>query len=636
MAEAGRARRESSCSRPRSAARARAVATAASATRCGSACRRSRAVRRRGGARRAGGRALGERDRRVVRASRRSKPGYRAAGYLQASTAPSLDDSWEPVLAELQRLGATDAGVEFAPSRSPRAALAALSRRRLLSRWPRPCSRPASPPACAAADRGRGRRSTSARRCATREADGGGGGRAGRRATRKPRSSRPADPARGSRPAPRAHRDLAANGRSPSRSPTCSRRSDGPGGVHHRLAGDDPLLPDDPGWADRLRLGRRADRPRRHGQRPRRGRPETRSPGRGPPAQFFPGLEERRSTTPGAGRSMSRRRHLPIVRTLGARVHCAGFGYTGNGVGPSRHDRPHPGLAGARAPRRLHLAGARRSAAGRGPAGAVPLRRWQLIRRAILRKERIEEQERRAGPVTRRSAGSPSGSASTSGASRHPGRFGAGGGRSYNGSMARKVGAVGVCWAGLVLFGLLLLPGSASAAETCKGANTAISASTAVEAERTMLAWSTCTARRMGSNRWRWSRSCVRLPAGTARTWSAAATSVTSTRPDATATRRATRSRPRAAAPRPRATTVGSARTSPPTARASPRRACSPSGRTARATTPTCSARATTCSGWARGRLRAERAGQWRRDRDPDVRHPGHGGDRHRGGSHRR
>ena len=50
-------------------------------------------------------------------------------------------------------------------------------------------------------------------------------------------------------------------------------------------------------------------------------------------ARSFPRCETARSPMPGAGRSTSRPLRLPIFRTHG-RVH-AGFGFTGNGVGPA-------------------------------------------------------------------------------------------------------------------------------------------------------------------------------------------------------------------------------------------------------------------------------------------------------------
>ena len=80
------------------------------------------------------------------------------------------------------------------------------------------------------------------------------------------------------------------------------------GRVHHRLAGDDPLLPHDSGRTDRVRLGRGPDRLRGADARPRRARPGGRRRGPTPPASASsPGSRASGSSTRGAGRSTSRR-----------------------------------------------------------------------------------------------------------------------------------------------------------------------------------------------------------------------------------------------------------------------------------------------------------------------------------------
>ena len=105
--------------------------------------------------------------------------------------------------------------------------------------------------------------------------------------------------------------------------------------VHHRLAGDDPLLPHHARRPDRLRLGRRPGRPRRPGQRPRRGRPRVVAAGRAPPASASsPGSRDAGSTSAWGGPIDVSPSHLPVVDELEPGVHCA-FGYTGHGVGPS-------------------------------------------------------------------------------------------------------------------------------------------------------------------------------------------------------------------------------------------------------------------------------------------------------------
>ena len=83
--------------------------------------------------------------------------------------------------------------------------------------------------------------------------------------------------------------------------------------VHHRLAGDDPLLPHHPRRADRVRLGRRQGRPSApapHGRAERD--PGVVARGRAPSAPFLPRPRgQERSSMPGAGRSTSRRATCP-------------------------------------------------------------------------------------------------------------------------------------------------------------------------------------------------------------------------------------------------------------------------------------------------------------------------------------
>ena len=125
----------------------------------------------------------------------------------------------------------------------------------------------------------------------------GRGARDRRRARRACRAAPPAD--RDLEP----HRDHRAGARA-ARGDRLDRRR-----VHHRLAGDDPLLPHHSGRPDRVRLGRRPDR--------LRGADCTAAPSvdpvvvgevRAPPASASsPGSRASGSSTPGAGRSTSRR-----------------------------------------------------------------------------------------------------------------------------------------------------------------------------------------------------------------------------------------------------------------------------------------------------------------------------------------
>ncbi len=121
---------------------------------------------------------------------------------------------------------------------------------------------------------------------------------------------------------------------------------------------------------------------------------------------FFPQLEGRSVVHAWGGPIDVSPTHLPVIRSLGDRVY-AGFGYTGNGVGPSQMigrtlaslllDRPDEFAATALVdPPRV-------------PVPPEPFRYigGNVIRRAILRKERLEEQGRRPGPLTRAVCGIP-------------------------------------------------------------------------------------------------------------------------------------------------------------------------------------------------------------------------------------
>jgi glycine/D-amino acid oxidase-like deaminating enzyme len=122
--------------------------------------------------------------------------------------------------------------------------------------------------------------------------------------------------------------------------------------------------------------------------------------------RFFPGLEGRRVEHAWGGPIDVSPSHLPQVATAGERAY-AGFGYTGNGVGPSQLcGRILASMALDRRdqPTRLPIVDA--------PQAHVPPEPFryvggELIRAALLRKENAEEQGRRAGPLTRFLAGVP-------------------------------------------------------------------------------------------------------------------------------------------------------------------------------------------------------------------------------------
>ena len=121
---------------------------------------------------------------------------------------------------------------------------------------------------------------------------------------------------------------------------------------------------------------------------------------------FFPQLEGRRVVHAWGGPIDVSPAHLPVIRSLGDRVH-AGFGYTGNGVGPSQMIGRT--LASLALDRPDELAAPALVDPPRTPVPPEPFRYigGSVIRRAMLRKERLEEQGRRPGPLTRAVCGIP-------------------------------------------------------------------------------------------------------------------------------------------------------------------------------------------------------------------------------------
>ena len=124
--------------------------------------------------------------------------------------------------------------------------------------------------------------------------------------------------------------------------------------------------------------------------------------------RIFPALANRRITHAWGGPIDVSPSHIPQLGTLpGAAVHFA-FGYTGNGVGPSH-------LAGRIL---ASLALDRRDALTRlpivdsGPGALVPPEPLAflgglLVRSALVRRERVEEQGARADPITRAICSAP-------------------------------------------------------------------------------------------------------------------------------------------------------------------------------------------------------------------------------------
>jgi glycine/D-amino acid oxidase-like deaminating enzyme len=123
--------------------------------------------------------------------------------------------------------------------------------------------------------------------------------------------------------------------------------------------------------------------------------------------RFFPSLRQRRVEHAWGGPIDVSPTHLPVVGSVDRdRIHYA-FGYTGNGVAPSR-------IAGRIL---ASLALDRRDQITRLPivdpppvrVPPEPLRYagGTVVRAALLRRERLEDQGRRADPVTRGIAGLP-------------------------------------------------------------------------------------------------------------------------------------------------------------------------------------------------------------------------------------
>ncbi len=123
--------------------------------------------------------------------------------------------------------------------------------------------------------------------------------------------------------------------------------------------------------------------------------------------RFFPALAGRRIEHAWGGPIDVSPTHLPMIGSLeGHRVHYA-CGYTGNGVGPSHlAGRILASLALRRRDEHSRLAIVD-SPPGRVPPEPLRYVGGTVVRRALVRRERLEEQGRRPGPLTRFVAGLP-------------------------------------------------------------------------------------------------------------------------------------------------------------------------------------------------------------------------------------
>jgi glycine/D-amino acid oxidase-like deaminating enzyme len=123
--------------------------------------------------------------------------------------------------------------------------------------------------------------------------------------------------------------------------------------------------------------------------------------------RLFPALRGRRIEHAWGGPIDVSPTHLPVVGSLGGdRVHYA-FGYTGNGVGPSRLvARALASMALDRRDEHTRLALVEPPPV-RVPPEPLRFAGGTIVRAALLRRERLEEEGRRPDPLTRFVAGVP-------------------------------------------------------------------------------------------------------------------------------------------------------------------------------------------------------------------------------------
>ncbi|HEX2125991.1 MAG TPA: FAD-binding oxidoreductase [Thermoleophilaceae bacterium] len=124
--------------------------------------------------------------------------------------------------------------------------------------------------------------------------------------------------------------------------------------------------------------------------------------------RIFPGLAGRRITHAWGGPIDVSPRHIPQLGSLpGAPVHFA-VGYTGNGVGPSHlAGRILASLALDRRDELTRLPIVEAGAGAWVPPEPFAWLGGSLVRTALIRREHLEEQDRRPDPVTRAICGAP-------------------------------------------------------------------------------------------------------------------------------------------------------------------------------------------------------------------------------------
>src|SRR5215218_1144923 len=124
--------------------------------------------------------------------------------------------------------------------------------------------------------------------------------------------------------------------------------------------------------------------------------------------RLFPGLEGRAITHAWGGPVDVSPSHIPQIGTLPGKPVHFGFGYTGNGVGPSNLvGRTLASLATGHEDEltRLPLVGA--EAGAWVPPEPLTFVGGSLVRGALIRRERIQEQGRKPDPVTRAVCAAP-------------------------------------------------------------------------------------------------------------------------------------------------------------------------------------------------------------------------------------
>ena len=123
--------------------------------------------------------------------------------------------------------------------------------------------------------------------------------------------------------------------------------------------------------------------------------------------RFFPRSPDAESSMRGVGRSTSRRRTSRCSAASTAAGSTTRFGYTGNGVGPSRvAGRALASMALQRRDEAAQLPIVD-SPAVRVPPEPLRYAGGTMVRAALLRRERLEEEGRRPGALTRAISGLP-------------------------------------------------------------------------------------------------------------------------------------------------------------------------------------------------------------------------------------